>query len=94
MELLGGKPLKSSLTQICDWIRQAVEGSHSAPLTIDDLERALLAVDSLNLPDEMSVGPRGQLLKARRYLQCGESGAAEFELSRAARSLKRTLSSE
>jgi hypothetical protein len=94
MELVGGKSLKNTLMPLCDWIRQIAGGAHSTPLTADDLERILLAVDSLKLPDEMSIGLRGQLLKARRYLQCGECGAAEFELSLAARSLKRCLAGE
>ncbi len=91
MEMLGGEPVTNSLMQIYDRIGRSFHGQHCAPLTIESLEGLLMAVESLDVADEESAIARSQLRKAIRYLQCGECGAAEFELSLAARVLRKKL---
>src|SRR5262249_23700606 len=91
METPDGELVTASLAQICDWIQEAVAGCRSSPFAIASLNRALLAVESLSLAEPDFT--RNRLIKARRYLQCGECGAAEFELTLAARNLKRIAAS-
>lgn len=89
MEVSDGRQVtKSPLAHVTEYICLALKRSIAAPLAITDLDDALLALDSLELPTDEFVLARSRLLKARRYLQCGERGAADFEMSMALRSLK------
>jgi hypothetical protein len=89
MEVSDGRHVtKSPLAHLTECICLALKRSHAAPLAITDLDGALLALSSLELATDEYVLARSRLLKARRYLQCGERGAAEFEMSMALRSLK------
>ena len=84
----GTQVTRTAGAQVIECIGMAMDRSREEPSVIADLDRALLAVNSLDLPTDESALARSRLIKAQRYLQCGERGAAEFELSLALRSLK------
>ena len=89
MEVSDGKHVtKPPSAHVTECICLALKRCRAAPFAIADLDRALLAVNSLDLPTDEYALARSRLLKARRYLQCGERGAAKFELSLVLRSLK------
>lgn len=89
MEVLNGIHVTTTSTaQAIGCVALALQRSRPMPRAIADVECALQAVSSPEFASDDSALARNRLLKAQRYLQCGERGAAEFELSLVLRSLK------